>query len=230
MIGVNAIWLLSIIGIGAIALILTILLLINSSLRGKDFSLLRNFPFEFGKVNPNTFQVFKTLMFILTGFAFSPLFIITPLFKDFGDLGVLCVFITCVFGLLAIANSLLFFFDARYTKTHMILVTIAMSLTLLANALSTLLSIIVYKTYLDMSSSHLSSLILAIVSGILALGMLFLIVNPKLTSWAKLETQTDSNGEKTISRGKVFILALTEWITIAISIIGEIIFLLSIIK
>ena len=230
MIGVNAIWLLSIIGIGAIALILMTLLLLNSTLRGKDFSLLRNFPFEFGKANPNVYQVFKTLMFVLTGFAFSPLFVITPLYRDFGDLSFLCIFITCIFGLSAITNSLLFFFDARYTKTHMILVTISMSLTLLANALSTLLSIIVYKTYLDMSSAHPTSLVFAIVSGVLALGMLFLIVNPKLTSWAKLETQTDSNGEKTFVRGKVFILALTEWITIALSILGEIIFLLSIIK
>ena len=230
MISPNAIWIFSLAGIGVVSLILLTLLLLNSSLRGKEFSLLRNFPFEFGKMNPNVFSIFKTLMFILSGLAFSPLFFISPLMKDFGDLGFLCILITCVFGLNAICNCFLFFFDVRYTKTHMALVTISMSLTLLATALSTLISILVYKSYLDMNDNHLSSLILAIACGILSLGMIFLIFNPKLSNWAKLKENVSSDGEKSYSRGKVFILALSEWITIGISLIGEILFLITLIK
>ena len=112
----------------------------------------------------------------------------------------------------------------------MVLATISMALTLLANTLSTLLSIIVYKTYLDMSDSHISSLILAIVSGLFAVGMLLLIINPRLKSWASLEAVDNGDGEKTYTRGKVFVLALTEWITIAISILGEIVYLFALIK
>lgn len=230
MISPNAIWIFSIVGFGAVALILLALVLINSSIRGKEFSLLRNFPFEFGKMNPNIFMVFKTLMFILSGLAFSPLFFISPLMSEFGNLGVLCILITCVFGLTAISNCFLFFFDARYTKTHMALVTISMCLTLLANALTTLVAVLVYKSYLDMNENHLGSLILAICSGLLALTMVFLAFNPKLTNWAKLEEQTNDSGEKSYSRGKVFILASFEWITIAVSILGEIIFLVTLIK
>ena len=229
MISVNGIWLFSLIGFGAIALVLLILLLTSSPFRSKDFSLLRNFPYEYSKMSGNNFQLFKTIMFVLTGLAFSPLFVISPLIKEFGDLGFLTIFITCIFGLAAITNSLLFFFDARYTKTHIILVTVAMSLTLLANALSTLLSILVYKVYLDMHESHAMSLVLAIVSGLFAVASLLLIVNPKLANWAKLKSD-DSGDEKVYSRGKVFILALSEWVSILLSILGEIIFIVSIIK
>ena len=230
MISVNGIWLFTTIAFLAVAIILFTIILLNSTLRNKEFSLLRHFPYEFLKLNESTSGLFKPLMFVLTGLAFSPLFIITPLVNDFGDLSFLTIFITSIFGLAAIANCFLFLFDARYTKTHMVLVTIAMALTMLANALATLLSILVYKTYLDMSDTHTASLICAIVSGILTLGVLFLIVNPKLTSWAKLQTETNENGEKTYSRGKIFVLAFSEWITIALAIIGELIFLLSILK
>ena len=230
MISPNAIWLFSIISFGAIALFLFVFALLNSSLRGKEFSFLRNFPFEFGRLNPNIYFIFKTLMFILSGLAFSPLFFISPLMSEFGNLGFLCILVTCVFGLAAISNCFLFFFDARYTKTHMALVTVSMCLTLLANALSTLISILVYKSYLDMNDNHLGSLILAICSGLLALAMIFLVFNPKLSNWAKLEEVVNDDGEKTYSRGKVFILALFEWITILISILGEILFLISLIK
>ena len=230
MISVNAIWLFSLIGILGIAIILLTMLILNSNIRGKDFSLLNNFPFEFLKINPNIAYTFKLLMFILTGLAFSPLFVITPLLPDFGDLGFLSILITCVFGLAGIANCLLFFFDARFTKTHMILVTVAMSLTFLANALATLLSILVYKTYLDMADSHPASIVLAIVSGIIAIGILALIFNPKLTSWAKLHSETTQSGEKIYTRPKVFILALSEWIIIFLNIIGELLFVLSLIK
>ena len=112
----------------------------------------------------------------------------------------------------------------------MVLVTISMCLTLLANALSTLLSIVVYKTYLDMGDSHNASLALAIVAGVIAVGMLLLIINPRLKSWALLEAVDNGDGEKTYTRGKVFVLALSEWITIALSILGEVIYLLALIK
>ena len=230
MITINAVWLFSLIGIAAIALTLLGMLLFNSTLFHKEFSLLRNFPFEFGRMNEDAYRIFKPFMFVLTGLAFSPLFVIVPLSKDFGDLAFLTIFITSVFGLSAIVNSLLFFFDARYTKTHLLLVTIAICLTLLANALATLLSVLVFKVYLDMSENHISSLVLAIISGLIVVIMLLIAFNPKLANWAKLQSVENDSGEKTYSRGKIFVLAFIEWLTIALSILGELVFLFSIIK
>ena len=150
--------------------------------------------------------------------------------REFRDLGFLTIFVTCIFGLAAVSNCLLFFFDARYTKTHIYLATISMCLTFLANALATLLSFLVFKHYWGFGETRVPALILAILSTLVSLTILFIIVNPKLSSWAKLDYTTNENGERVYSRGKVFVLALSEWITILASIIGEILFFLSLIK
>lgn len=230
MISANLIWILSLVGFAGIFLILLVLLFLNSSVTKKEFNPLRNFPYEFLKLNPNISSLFKPLMFVLTGFAFSPIFFITPLMGEFGDLGFLTIFVTCIFGLAAVSNCLLFFFDARYTKTHIYLATISMCLTFLANALATLLSFLVFKHYWGFGETRVPALILAILSTLVSLTILFIIVNPKLSSWAKLDYTTNENGERVYSRGKVFVLALSEWITILASIIGEILFFLILIK
>lgn len=230
MISANLIWILSLVGFAGIFLILLVLLFLNSSVTKKEFNPLRNFPYEFLKLNPNVASLFKPLMFVLTGFAFSPIFFITPLMGEFGDLGFLTIFVTCIFGLASVSNCLLFFFDARYTKTHIYLATISMCLTFLANALATLLSFLVFKHYWGFGETRVPALILAILSTLVSLTILFVIVNPKLSSWAKLDYTTNENGERVYSRGKVFVLALSEWITILASIIGEILFFLSLIK
>lgn len=230
MISANLIWILSLVGFAGIFLILLVLLFLNSSVAKKEFNPLRNFPYEFLNLNPNISSLFKPLMFVLTGFAFSPIFFITPLMGEFGDLGFLTIFVTCIFGLASVSNCLLFFFDARYTKTHIYLATISMCLTFLANALATLLSFLVFKHYWGFGETRVPALILAILSTLVSLTILFIIVNPKLSSWAKLDYTTNENGERVYSRGKVFVLALSEWITILASIIGEILFFLSLIK
>ena len=230
MISANLIWIISLVGFAGVFLILLILFLLNSSVLKKEFSPLRHFPYEFLKMNSNIASLFKPLMFVLTGFAFSPIFFITPLMGEFGDLGFLTVFVTCIFGLAAISNCLLFFFDARFTKTHIYLDTISMCLVFLANALTALLSFLVFKHYWGFGETRVPALVLAILSTLVALGVLFFIVNPKLSSWAKLTYTVNENGERVYSRGKVFVLALSEWITILASIAGEILFFLSLIK
>lgn len=230
MIKLNGIWLFSIIAFVAIFLVLLIITSLNSTLRKKDFSPLRNFPYEFMKMNAGVASVYKPLLYVLTGFAFSPLFVITPLIYEFGDLGFLSIFITCVFGLASITNCLLFFFDARFNKSHVVLVTISMCLTLLANALASLLSFVVFKSYLDSNDMHVSSVIVGSLSALIALIMLLLIINPKLGKWTALQSRVNNEGERVVSRGKVFILALTEWLTILLMVLGEIIFFISLLK
>ena len=230
MISVNAIWLFSLIAFVAVFFILVIITLLNSTVFKKDFSLLRQFPYEFFREKNHTLPFYRPLLHVLTGLAFSPIFVITPIYHEFGDLAFLCIFITCVFGLAAASNALLFYFDARYTKTHIVLVTVSMCLTLLANALAAILSFIIFKSYMDSNDSHNLSLVLGIASGLLAFFVLLMVVNPKLSNWTKLRVNEDENGEKTIDRGKIFVLAFCEWLTIAALVVGEVLFFLSLIK
>lgn len=230
MISLNAIWLFSFISLVVVFGVLLVFTILNSTLRKKEFSLLRNFPFEFLKTNNGVASIYKPFLYILTGFAFSPIFVITPLIHEFGSLGFLCIFITAVFGLAAICNCLLFFFDARYNKSHVVLVTLSMCLTLLANALTALLSFVVFKSYVDANDMHVSSIVIGSLSAIIGIFMLLLIINPKLSNWTMLHSEVDANGEKVVNRGKVFILAFTEWLTILCMVLGEMLFFLTLLK
>ena len=229
MIAPNIIWIFSLAAFALIALTIFVVIVLNSRRMYPKFSFLRTFPYEFINERGNEIILFKPLLYILTGLAFSPLFVITPLIKEFGSLGFFSVMISCVFGLAMIFNCLLFFFDARYTKTHMVLFTISSCLVFLSNTLTTIYSFVIFKGYKDMAIDHTGSLILGIASGVIAIAVLFLIVNPKLKNWAKLEVETDGD-QKTYKRGKVFILAFTEWLILLLSVVGEIIFFLTLIK
>lgn len=230
MIYINAIWLFSLIAICAVTISLFLLVFITSKVKNINFSFLRNFPYEVPSIHQNLMPIFKPLLYVSTALAFSPIFFITPLINDFGGLGVLCIFVTCVYGLSAICNCLLFFFDARYNKTHIVLTTIAMCLSLLANALTVIVSLLVMKEYQKTGNTHVISIVALAISAVLAVGMLCLIFNPKLKNWAKLESNETVDGEKTYSRGKVFVLAISEWITMLVSILGEIVFFISMLK
>lgn len=229
MISPNIIWIFSLSAFAVIALTIFIVIILNSRKMDPKFSFLRTFPYEFLNERGEQIILFKPLLYILTGLAFSPLFIITPLIQEFGSLGFFSILISCVFGLAMICNCLLFFFDARYTKTHMVLFTISSVLVFLSNTLTTIYSFVIFKGYKDMAIAHNGSLILGIASGVIAIAVLFLIVNPKLKNWAKLEVETDGE-TKTYKRGKVFILAFTEWLILLLSVVGELIFFLTLIK
>lgn len=229
MISVNAIWIFSLAGLLLAAVAIFAITIIRFGLGIEKFSFLRNFPYELVQTNDKAISIIKTLLYIETAFAFSPLFFITPLINEFGSLGFFCIFISCVFGLSSICNCLLFFFDARYTKTHIVLVTLSMALCLLANALVITLNSIVLKEYTSVGNKHILSVICIIFSGLLTIGMLVLMINPKLKKWANLTSEGEQE-ERVYSRGKVFILALSEWLTILISILGELLFFISVLK
>ena len=53
-----------------------------------------------------------------------------------------------------------------------------------------------------------------VVSGILALTMLALIMNPRLTFKIYLDKNVDSSGNEVLKRPKIIYLALTEWMAI----------------
>ena len=229
MIAPNLIWILSISFFGLVSLTLVSFILF-SLIKKSDLSIFRNFPYEFANKGNQELAIYRPFLYVLCIAAFTPLFFITPLSAEFGDFAFLTIFVTCVFGLATIANMLLFFFDARYTKTHMVLVTVSMCLSLLSNGLTTLLGVLLFKNYHDRGVTYLPSLIIAILAFVFVLAVLVLIFNPKLTKWAKLETNKDSNGEVTVSRGKIFILAFSEWLTIFLTTLGELLFFLVLIK
>ena len=64
--------------------------------------------------------------------------------------------------------------------------------------------------------------IIGIVVLVTLLVEIFLLVNPKLKTWDKLERVTNSKGEEVLARPKWFVLAYSEWIVFGVGIIVDI--------
>lgn len=194
--------------------------LINKKDEGK-FSFLKQFPFEF--VNSKLVKIFA---YLVGGFSFLPLIVVLPLYSDFSSLALYTIFVTCVFGLASLSGLVITLLSTKYIKQHLISATVLMALAFLSSALTCLYSILISRINIRFSGGDFYHILLASISGLLAIAMLVIMFSPKLKNWAKLSEEIVDN-EKVFSRGKFFPLAYSEWASIAVIFISEIIFLLS---
>lgn len=193
---------------------------------GDKFSFLRHFPFELDQDKKGDHKFVYRAMLILI-FALMGVSYILAL-KDYFKYTTL-TYVISVFGILSYLS--LFFLaiiDTRFVKIHLIVFGL--------NFLSTLvniLSIIFFAFYfIDWKiptafdyPSWLGYIVVAF-SIIFVIALLIIMFNPKLKYWAKLEKQVNSDGTISYRRGKVFILALSEWLTILINHLSFIFILL----
>jgi len=68
-------------------------------------------------------------------------------------------------------------------------------------------------------------LVFAILTLVISLGLLILIINPKLKDWARLEEKSNEDGTIIYVRPKYFVLAFTEWSFIFAFYISTVIYL-----
>lgn len=195
--------------------------LLSSKKEETKFSFLRQFPFEF-----TSFKLVKIFSYLVGGFSFLPLIVILPLFNEFSSLAFYSIFVTCIFGLASLSGLVITLLPTKYIKQHLISATVLMALAFLSSALTCLYSILVSKINIRFSGGDFYHILLASISGLLAVAMLVVMFSPKLKNWAKLSEEIIDN-EKVFSRGKFFPLAYSEWIAIAIIFASEILFLLS---
>ena len=200
-----------------------------SSDKKANYSFLRNFPYEIPQIEAKVSKFYKVFIFIFAGLCFAPILDIVPNIAIFGDMGIFAIVISCVYGLAGLSIVALHMFEAKFVKVHSIVVTCLLAFSLLANALTAVYSGVTYKVMSKFGEGRVVSIVLLAFSALLALAIIVLAVNPKLKNWAKLDV-SEENGEKKVSRPHVFILALTEWLAIAITFVGEIVFYLSLIK
>ncbi|MCR5333152.1 MAG: hypothetical protein K6E11_03970 [Bacilli bacterium] len=221
MIKLNLIWLLVLILIILAFIGFITFGYISTKSESEKYSFSRHFPYEINKS-----QASRIFSYLCGGFAFLPLTFILPLYSDFGSLAFYSVFITCIFGLAMMSATAISNLPTSYLKPHLVLSTIVMAFAFLTSTLTTVYSILISNLQTKVGLSSGVHIALAVVSGMLAVGMLFVIFSPKLANWAKLE-ETVLNNEKMYTRGKFFPLAYSEWIAIGVIFLSEIIFLIS---
>lgn len=223
MIKFNLIWILTFVGF-ILAFILFITFgYISTKSEKERYSFLRNFPFEMYRSN-----MVRLFGYIFLGFSFGPMFVILPLFPDFGDLAILSVFIASFFGLSAVIINVIFSMSTKYVKAHMVASTALLAFSFLMVALSSLHLFLTYSVLSKFSKGSLH-MALGIFGGLLAIFNLFIIFNPKLKDWSKLE-ELNKGDEKAFIRPRLFPLAYSEWVGVFSLVIAEILFFISMLE
>ncbi len=78
------------------------------------------------------------------------------------------------------------------------------------------------------SVNEITALILMGIEFALALLLCLLSVNPKLSSWTKMETIGNADGSIDVVRPKPFVLAFSEWLAVFADVLGTLAFVLGI--
>ena len=224
MIEINLIWILVLIAYVSSFLLFMLFNLINIKKNKNTYSFLNQFPFEY-----LTNRTSDILLYVFAGISFTPLLVIIPCFGEMADLAIFNVLLACVFGMSGFVIALIYKISTSYLNVHFKIMTGLFCLAFLLSALTALHFFLSYSTYARVASNGTYYLIFGILSSLLSVLMFVLLFNPKLKDWAHLEAVTNED-EISYIRPKFISLAYSEWLSIAVVVISEILFLLSLLK
>ncbi len=224
MIKINLVWIFIFILYISSFLLFLIFNLIKIRKSKKSYSFLNQFPFEF--LANKTSDIF---LYIFVGLSFLPILLILPTFGEMGDLAIFNLVLTFLFGISGFFIASIFKISTLYLTPHFKVMTALFSMAFLTSALTALHFFLSFATYKRISLNGTYYLIFAIISTLLSALMLVLLFNPKLKNWANLETRKNDDSV-TYVRPKFISLAYSEWISIAVITLSEILFLLSLLE
>ncbi len=187
----------------------------------RGFSFLSEFPFELNESKNAPSQISRFAVYA-SGFAFA--LAQTSLLWD-GDfypyltLGV-------VIAVLGVAKAacyiLLYRVPAYHFKPHILVSVLHMALTGLLCAFEGIF-------FLNLRTvSEVPALILMGCEFALTLLLCVLAVNPKMSSWTKMETIGNEDGSVEVVRPKPFVLAFSEWLAVLADFAGTLLFVIGI--
>ena len=184
-----------------------------------NVSFMRMFPFEMARTAENNVKFYIFFTYLFAGMCFSPIVVIVETTSKLSNLNPLSIFIVCLLGLAGLCFVFLNIFDVTHVKPHLTIFAIFALLTLLSGALVATRGFVAFDTFKKHGSTELLLVISASLSAFVSFLSLFIIMNPKLKSWARLD-QID--GEYV--RPKRFTLAYSEWAILLALFLIEIIY------
>ena len=164
----------------------------------------RMFPYEFNYPNVFKQNVYGNVLMILACICVIAFYEINPLQSLYSTIGiVLSILMTMMIVILLL-------FPLRYLRTHMIVSSIIMVMA----AATPLFNFFLAYSELKIAETQFSKALCIVsmaISVILALSMLALILNPKLTFKIYMDKSTDEQGNEQLERPKLIFMALNEW-------------------
>lgn len=173
----------------------------------EKYSFWRMFPYELNYPSVFKENLWGNFLFIVSCLTVVTFYILNP----YGDIyRIIGIIIAIVFSMISVCLLLM---PMMYLRTHLILSVISMTLALALPLFNIFLAYADYIFYENITSRVLS-IISMVVSGLLAVVMLTLIINPKLTFKIYLDKEVDAEGREVLKRPSVIFLALNEWMSI----------------
>ena len=169
-------------------------------------SFMRMFPFEMARTAENNGKFYSFSSYLFAGMCFSPIIVIIETSGRLSSLNPLSILISCILGLAGLCFIFLNIFDVTHVKAHLTIFGIFASLVLLSSALVSVRGFVAFDTFKKHGSTEILLIISAGLAAVVAAFVLFMIVNPRLKTWAKLDMV---DGEYV--RPKTFPLAYSEW-------------------
>lgn len=167
------------------------------------------FPYEFNypavfKENP-----YGNFLFLFSSFAVCAFYILNPYESAFRMWSLI---ISIVFTMVVICLTMM---PMTYLRTHILLVCASMVLSMALPLFNFFLALNQRRIETDQLKGVLCIVSMAL-SGLLAISMMVLILNPKLTFKIYYRREIGLNGQEVLKRPPVIYLALTEWVAIFI--------------
>ena len=218
-----SLWILSVILITLTFLsIIFVAAFTTSKIDEEKFSFLRVFPFETRKKSVRNGKPYLWLIYTFSILCFLPLIYIATTKTSLVSLNSLSILIGVLLGLDAIIFVFVNIYDVTHVKAHLNLFICFAFVSLLCSALIFARSCVAYKTFMKYNRESPLLFVSEICSGIMTISVMIICLNPKLKTWAKLDTL---EGENVIyKRPKKFVLAYSEWALFLSIFINEILY------
>ena len=176
--------------------------------RHKDtYHFYQMFPYEFNypavfKENP-----YGNFLFLFSSFAVCAFYILNPYDSIYR---VWSLIVAIVFTMIVVCLTMM---PMSYLRTHIFLACASMALSIALPLFNFFLAMGQRKIETDQLKNTLC-IVSMVLSGILAVTMMILILNPKLTFKIYYRKEIGLNGKEVLKRPPVIFLALTEWVAI----------------
>lgn len=185
--------------------------------RKRMFSILTDFPYEMMPKSRKNYA-----LIFLAGYFLLSLLTNVSMFINFYD------YAPTITGLLIISAFLALSYDFFNLRIHKLTASLekshlgrffVMGLTLI---LLTSINGIIFMNLSRGRKLETLVFVLSIIMFVIALAVAFILVNPRLKTWAKLEKVVSEDGASSLKRPKPFVLAFSEWIVIFLGVLSYI--------
>ena len=180
------------------------------------------FPYEFNYPNIFSQNVYGNVLMVLSCVCVIAFYEINPLHSIYSTIGIVISIITTMLIIV------LLMFPLRYLKAHMVVSCVLMTL----GAAAPLFNFFSAYSQLKIVENDFGKALCFVsmsISAVLAVSMLMLIINPKLTFKIYMDKTTDEQGNEVLERPKLIYMALSEWWAIFLFFISPLAILLLVI-